>query len=186
MLDFSTIQLRRRCCNRCAARFAYNWTDGTPRVVPIWFHRNGSEIVLGLLDIAPKVNALRDGDAVALTIDSDTMPYKVLLIRGTVHMDVVEGIAPEHEAAAICVLRRGRGTGLGGAAKADLGRGQHAVFIKPTWVGVMDFETRFPNAGGNVDGGGRGTLIDRSARWWRGDRQTVRWATYCVDASTDR
>ena len=29
------------------ARLAYTWTDGTPRVVPIWFHWNGSEVVLG-------------------------------------------------------------------------------------------------------------------------------------------
>ena len=29
------------------ARLAYNWTDGTPRVVPIWFHWDGKEIVMG-------------------------------------------------------------------------------------------------------------------------------------------
>ena len=34
----------------------------------------------------------------ALTIDSDTMPYNVLLIRGLVHTDVVDGIAPEYVA----------------------------------------------------------------------------------------
>src|SRR3954466_6846989 len=80
------------------ARFAYNWTDGTPRVVPIGFHWNGAEIVLGTPDDAPKMKALHEGDAVAVTIDSDTMPYKVLLVRGTVHLDVVDGIAPEYEA----------------------------------------------------------------------------------------
>jgi len=29
------------------AKLAYNWTDGTPRVVPIWFHWDGQEIVMG-------------------------------------------------------------------------------------------------------------------------------------------
>src|SRR3989304_5491088 len=29
------------------ARLAYNWLDGTPRGVPIWFHWDGKEIVLG-------------------------------------------------------------------------------------------------------------------------------------------
>ena len=86
---------------RTPARFAYNWSDGTPRVVPIGFHWNGSEIVLGTPVDAPKMKALKDGDAVALTIDSDTMPYKVLLVRGTVRTDVVDGIAPEY--AAMCV-----------------------------------------------------------------------------------
>ena len=40
------------------ARLAYVWTDGTPRVVPIWFHWNGKEIVLGTPPKAPKVQAL--------------------------------------------------------------------------------------------------------------------------------
>lgn len=26
------------------ARLAYTWLDGTPRVVPIWFHWNGEEV----------------------------------------------------------------------------------------------------------------------------------------------
>ena len=29
------------------ARLAYVWRDETPRVVPIWFHWDGQEIVLG-------------------------------------------------------------------------------------------------------------------------------------------
>ena len=127
------------------ARFAYNWTDGTPRVVPIWFHWNGAEIVLGSPADAPKFTALREGDAVALTIDNDTLPYKVLLIRGTIHLDQVEGIAPEYAAAAIRVL--GDEAGHGWLAQLSpiwplTGR----VFVKPNWVGVMDFEGRFPNA----------------------------------------
>ena len=28
------------------ARLAYTWRDGTPRVVPIWFHWTGSELVM--------------------------------------------------------------------------------------------------------------------------------------------
>lgn len=27
------------------AHLAYVWTDGTPRVVPIWFHWTGNEVV---------------------------------------------------------------------------------------------------------------------------------------------
>ena len=30
--------------SKIPARLAYNWTDGTPRVVPIWFVWNGREI----------------------------------------------------------------------------------------------------------------------------------------------
>ena len=34
--------------SRIPARLAYNWTDGIPRVVSIWFHWNGSDIVMAL------------------------------------------------------------------------------------------------------------------------------------------
>lgn len=127
------------------ARFAYNWTDGTPRVVPIGFHWNGSEIVLGTPADAPKMKALRDGDAVAVTIDSDTMPYKVLLVRGTIRMDVVDGIAPEYEAMTMRTL--GEEAGRDWLANLrPICPHMARVFIKPNWVGVIDFEARFPNA----------------------------------------
>ena len=127
------------------ARFAYNWTDGTPRVVPIGFHWNGAEIVLGTPPDAPKMKALNDGDKVALTIDSDHMPYKVLLIRGSIRIDTVEGVAPEY--AAMCRRVMGDEQGQGwvdqlGAISPRMTR----IFIRPEWVGVMDFERRFPNA----------------------------------------
>lgn len=127
------------------ARFAYNWHDGTPRVVPIGFHWNGAEIVLGTPPNAPKMKALQDGDAVALTIDSDTMPYKVLLIRGTIRTDTVDGIAPEY----VAMSKRVFGEAGGEAWLAQLSPicpAMARVFIKPTWVGILDFETRFPSA----------------------------------------
>ncbi len=64
------------------ARLAYVWRDGTPRVVPIWFHWDGEEIVLGSPPNAPKVGVLPDNSKVALTIDRDEFPYHALLVRG--------------------------------------------------------------------------------------------------------
>ena len=61
------------------ARLAYMWTDGTPRVVPIWFHWDGSQMVFGTPPLAPKLHALVDGAPVAITIDSDEWPYRVLM-----------------------------------------------------------------------------------------------------------
>ena len=79
--------------SRIPARLAYVWSDGTPRVVPIGFHWNGSEVVLGTPPDAPKVSVLADGAPVALTIDGHEMPYQVLMVRGTTRSDVVNGIA---------------------------------------------------------------------------------------------
>ena len=83
------------------ARLAYNWLDGTPRVVPIWFHWDGKEIVLGSPPRAPKLKALRRNGKVALTIDdATTAPYKALLLRGTATVEMVPGVVPEYAASA--------------------------------------------------------------------------------------
>jgi len=82
------------------ARLAYVWRDGTPRVVPIWFHWSGKEIVLGTPPRAPKVRALSPNAKVALSIDGNTWPYKVLQIRGTAHVETVSGVVPEYALAA--------------------------------------------------------------------------------------
>ncbi|KRF35739.1 pyridoxamine 5'-phosphate oxidase family protein [Terrabacter sp. Soil810] len=60
--------------SRLPARLAYSWTDGSPRVVPIGFHWNGEELVFGTPPDAPKMKVLRDGDRVAVSIDTDEMP----------------------------------------------------------------------------------------------------------------
>ena len=44
--------------SKLPARLAYNWRDGTPRVVPIGFHWNGNEIVLGTPPDAPKMKVM--------------------------------------------------------------------------------------------------------------------------------
>lgn len=82
------------------ARLAYTWTDGTPRVVPIWFHWNGTEVVFGGPLDAPKMQVLHDGTKVAVTIDGDEWPYKVLLLRGSVRTELVDGVSSEYKAAA--------------------------------------------------------------------------------------
>src|SRR2546430_11094751 len=78
------------------AHLAYNWRDGTPRVVPIGFHWNGEEIVMATAVDAPKTKVLTNGSKVAVSIDRDFSASKILLIRGTVRADTVEGIAPEY------------------------------------------------------------------------------------------
>ncbi len=76
------------------AHLAYTWRDGTPRVIPIWFHWDGETIVLGTPPNAPKVDVLPNNSKVALTIDRDEWPYHALLIRGTAHVETVEGGHP--------------------------------------------------------------------------------------------
>jgi hypothetical protein len=127
------------------ARLAYTWTDGTPRVVPIWFHWDGSEVVLGSPPGAPKLKALHDDAKVALSIDGDTMPYKVLLIRGSVRTDVVDGVTPEYAASAKRTFGEEHGEAWLENVRA-MGSQMARIAITPEWVGIIDFESRFPSA----------------------------------------
>src|SRR5690349_14023458 len=83
------------------ARLAYTWTDGTPRVVPIWFHFDGEVISMGTPARAPKLRVLPDHPEVAITIDDErAWPYRALLIRGRARVEMLDDVAPEYEAAA--------------------------------------------------------------------------------------
>jgi hypothetical protein len=79
------------------ARLAYVWTDGSPRVVPIWFHWDGHQFVMASPPTAPKLKALAKNPKVSLTIDDNAFPHKVLLVRGTAHLPSgLPNALPEH------------------------------------------------------------------------------------------
>jgi hypothetical protein len=127
------------------ARLAYVWTDGTPRVIPIWFHWNGQQFVMGTPSKAPKLKALAKNPKVALTIDDNSFPHKVLLVRGTVGLQSMNGIVPEYALAA----ERYFGVEQGKAWVAQLAsmvQDMVRITMTPEWVGLLDFQTRFPSA----------------------------------------
>jgi hypothetical protein len=127
------------------ARLAYTWRDGTPRVVPIWFHWTGEQVVMAGPPDAPKVAAIRAHPQVALTIDGTDWPYKVLLIRGAATVDLVDGVPAEYAAAA----RKHFGDEQGNTWVAQVGQmmtQMARIAVRPAWVTILDFETRFPEA----------------------------------------
>jgi len=127
------------------ARFAYVWTDGTPRVIPIWFHWNGHDVVLATPPKAPKLKALGKNPKVSLTIDNNEFPHKVLLIRGTAHLQPMEGIVPEYAAAAERYFGREQGQAWVTQLRGMI-PGMVRITVTPEWVGLLDFKTRFPSA----------------------------------------
>ncbi len=131
--------------SKIPARLAYIWTDGTPRVVPIWFHWNGKELVLATPPKAPKLKALAKNPNVALTIDDNTFPHKVLLIRGTARLEPVKGIVPEYAQAAERYFGVQQGKGWV-AQLQSMVQEMVRITITPEWVGLLDFQTRFPSA----------------------------------------
>jgi hypothetical protein len=76
------------------ARLAYTGRDGAPRAIPIAFHWDGTQFVVCTPPRAAKVRALEANPQVALTIDTNTFPPHVLLVRGTARIEVVDGVPP--------------------------------------------------------------------------------------------
>ena len=131
--------------SKIPARLAYVWTDGTPRVVPIWFHWNGKEIVMATPPKAPKLKALAKNPKVSLTIDDNIFPHKVLLIRGTARLQPVDGIVPEYVAAADRYFGPEQGKAWVNQLRTMISS-MVRITITPEWVGLLDFQTRFPSA----------------------------------------
>src|SRR5947209_6673241 len=71
-------------------RLAYTGLDGSPRVVPLGFHWNGERFVICTIPGSPKVAALEANPDVAMTIDTESFPPHILLVRGTATVRVVD------------------------------------------------------------------------------------------------
>jgi hypothetical protein len=140
--------------SKIPGRLAYIGLDGSPRVVPIWFHWDGKQFVLGTAPNAPKVRALAKNAKVALTIDTDTSPPKVLLVRGTAKVEVIDGVAPEYLQAARRYLGEEQGREFEEGAR-EMYKQMARIAIKPEWLKILDFETRFPSAIEEAVGRGR-------------------------------
>jgi Pyridoxamine 5'-phosphate oxidase len=131
---------------RDLTRLAYVARDGTPRSVPIGFTWNGSEIVMCTTKNAPKITALRSNPAVALTIDTEVHPPKILLIRGRAELDVVDGIPDEYFEASGTYKMTPEQREAWEAEVRSLYDGMVRILVTPTWAKLIDFETTLPSA----------------------------------------
>jgi hypothetical protein len=128
------------------ARLAYTWRDGTPRVIPIWFHWTGAELVLGAPPNSPKIAMLAERPAVSLTIDSNEWPCKALMIRGTATVSTFDEVFPEW----LLTAQRYVGEEAGRDFVALVQRTFPAwsrISIRPEVVHILDLGAgRFPSA----------------------------------------
>jgi hypothetical protein len=126
------------------ARVAYTSLDGSPRAVPLAFHWNGKQFVICTIPGSPTVRALAAHPRVALTIDTDTFPPHVLLVRGSASLETVEGVPAEYLEAS----RKQVGEEGMPAFEAQV-RGLYQqmvrITIEPRWAKLLDFETRLPS-----------------------------------------
>ena len=147
---------RRLLTSKIPARYAYTALDGTPRIVASWFVWTGEELVLPTFLSAPhvshaayRVRALRENPGVAISIDTETSPPEVLSLRGRAEITEINGVATEYAEAAHRFLGPEQATVY--LAQIDQpGTRMARIAVRPTWVALMDFQTRMPSALGGV------------------------------------
>ena len=138
------------------ARVAFTAADGTPRIVPTWFHWTGTELVMPTFVSAPhvrhaaaRITALKSRPDVAITIDTDQSPPRVLTVRGRATITEQPGVVAEYALAARRFLGDDAAAGYL-AMLDDPSTVMARISIVPTWVGLIDFQTRMPSALGGV------------------------------------
>lgn len=118
-------------------RLAYDGIDGTPRVVPMGFLWTGDAVVVATHPTSPKFRALSARPRVALTIDTQS-PTRALLLRGTVEIDVVDGVVPEYLEAAAKSMEGEELAGFEAAVRDTYDR-MARISVRPDWARYFDF-----------------------------------------------
>ena len=131
---------------RDLTRLAYVAKAGTPRSIPIGFTWNGSAIVMCTAKNAAKVAALRHNPTVALTIDTEEHPPRILLVRGRAELDDVEGIPDEYLEMNGTYTMTPEQRVEWEAEVRSLYDGMVRIIVVPTWAKLIDFVTTLPSA----------------------------------------
>jgi hypothetical protein len=118
-------------------RLAYEEIDGTPRVVPMGFLWTGDAVVVATHPTSPKFRALSARPRVALTIDTQS-PTRALLLRGTVEIDVLDGVVPEYLEAAAKSMEGEELAGFEAAVRETYDR-MARISVHPDWARYFDF-----------------------------------------------
>ena len=128
------------------ARFAYTGMDGAPRVVPVAFWWDGSNVLVFTIPKSAKVAALQHDPRIAITIDTQgEWPPRALLVRGEVAVELVEGVPTEYVEASRKVTPASHMEAWEAGVRA-LYEQMVRITITPTWAKLLDFETTIPKA----------------------------------------
>jgi hypothetical protein len=92
-----------------------------------------------------RIAALQAQPDVAVSIDTEGFPPHILLLRGSVSVTIADGIVPEYATSA----RRYLGDEAANEYLSSIdvpGTRMARIALRPTWVGMLDFESRLPGA----------------------------------------
>ena len=131
------------------AHLAYVARDGTPRVVPVWFHWTGRALVVGSPPTSPKVQALTPTAPVAVSIDTATLAVPGAADQGRGARRQRAWSRAGVRTGGRAVLRCGAGQGLGRADRRDVR--EHGAHLRRARMGRP---ARFRVAFSGCDRGG--------------------------------
>ncbi|HET6296476.1 MAG TPA: pyridoxamine 5'-phosphate oxidase family protein [Kribbella sp.] len=127
------------------ARFAYIGLDGDPRVIPVGFHWDGETLQIFTVPKSAKVKALQQNPRVSITIDTEGYPPKVLLLRGSAKVDLLDGVPDEYVEASGKIVPDDQFEQWQEGVRA-LYTQMVRISITFDWVKLLDFETTIPKA----------------------------------------
>ena len=73
----------------------------------------------------------------------DPERVRVLLVRGQASVELLDDVSPEYERAATRYFGPEQGPAWVNTLR---GKPMARIAVRPQWVGILDFETRFPSA----------------------------------------
>ena len=124
---------------------AYTGLDGGPRVVPLGYLWDGATFQLWTVPGAPKLKALRADPRVAITIDTNGTPPRVLVVRGRATLAEVDGVPAGYLEASHRGLPREQWEGFDAQVRGLYDR-MVAITVRADWAKLIDFETTLPVA----------------------------------------
>lgn len=127
------------------ARLAYTGVDGDPRVIPIGFWWTGTQVTMCTVPASAKVRALRQNPRVALTIDTEGFPPRVLLVRGAASLELVDGVPEDYLGASRKLIPAEEFDGWEAGVRALYSQ-MVRITVEPDWAKLLDFETTIPKA----------------------------------------
>jgi nitroimidazol reductase NimA-like FMN-containing flavoprotein (pyridoxamine 5'-phosphate oxidase superfamily) len=125
------------------ARLAYVAPDNTPRSIPISYLWNGREFVFASPPTWFKIRAIAANPHVAFTVDTQEFPPRILMVRGVATIEHDQGLPEEYVEASRRIVGEEKFPAWEAEVRSE-NRNMAVIRVRPTWVKVVDFDTRFP------------------------------------------
>jgi hypothetical protein len=124
---------------------AYTGLDGGPRVIPLGYLWDGARFQFWTIPGAPKLRALQADPRVAITIDVNGVPPRVLFVPGRAALATVDGVPADYLKASHRGLPPEQWDDFDAQVRSLYDR-MVAVTVTPDWAKLIDFETTVPIA----------------------------------------